>query len=170
MAVIGVDDRDDLAPLLGVPGGLERDVDGLGATRAVHGVLQPPAAGRRQPLGQRGAGERREVMVADVEALGAAVQHLDQLGVAMPEIVGAAVEMHVDQPAAIHIEEQVALAAVDHQIDAHVLPGLGLARVPEGLRLLDEFLLLGAGHLRRSLAAETGTAGRRRNAHAKWPR
>src|SRR4051812_11382887 len=49
----------------------------------------------------------------------------------MAEVVRAAVEMQVDQPAAGHVPEDVALAAVDHQVDAGVLPELRLVRVPE---------------------------------------
>jgi hypothetical protein len=46
----------------------------------------------------------------------------DQLRVAVAEVVRAAVEVQVDQPPARHVPEQVALAAVDHEVDAGVLP------------------------------------------------
>src|SRR4051812_7609598 len=49
----------------------------------------------------------------------------------MAEIVRAAVQVQVDQPAACHVPEHVAFAAVDHQVDAGVLPELRLVRVPE---------------------------------------
>ena len=48
------------------------------------------------------------------------VRRCDQLGIAVAEVVGAAVEVHVDQPLAGHVAEEVALAAVDHEIDAGV--------------------------------------------------
>ena len=40
VAVIGLDDRDDLAALRRVPGGLDRDVDGLAAAAAVDDLGQ----------------------------------------------------------------------------------------------------------------------------------
>src|SRR5690348_4546346 len=71
---------------------------------------------------------------------------------AMADVVGAAIEVNVDQAAAVHVIEEVVLPPVDHQVDADILPELGLARVPEVLGLLDELLLggalLGLGHRR----------------------
>ncbi len=84
-------------------------------------------------------------MVAHVEAARAGVQHLDQLGIAVPEVIGAAVEMNVDQTLAVHVVEAIALAAVDDQVDPRLLPELGLVRIPEGLRGL-EHLKLGFTH------------------------
>src|SRR5215208_5460704 len=65
----------------------------------------------------------------------------DQLGVAVTEVVRAAVEVQVDQPPARHVPEAVALAAVDHEIDAGVLPELRLVRVPELLGAAEEIRL-----------------------------
>jgi len=147
MAVIGIDNRDDLALLGGVAGAFDGEVDRLGAARRVHRVLHAAAADLGQLLGERRAAERREMVVAHVEAGGAAVQDLDQLRMAVADIVGAAVQVHVDQATAVHVIEQVAFAAVDDEIDILVLPELGLVRVPELLRFLDELLLGRTLHL-----------------------
>src|SRR6187200_3013989 len=116
MAVVALEYGDDLAPLAGVPGGLDRDVDGLAATRAVDDPTYVGGAGLDQRLGQRRAGQRREVVVADVESLHRLLEGGDQLRVAMAQVVGAAVQVQVDQPAAGHVPEEVALAAVDHEV------------------------------------------------------
>ncbi len=140
VAVIGVDDGHDLALLRRVARAFDREVDRLGAARRVHRVLHAAAADLGQLLSQRRAPQSREMVVAHVEPRGAAVQHLDQLGMAMADIVGAAVQVHVDQAATVHVEEQVAFAPVNDEIDLLVLPELGLVRIPELLRFLDEFL------------------------------
>ena len=57
-------------------------------------------------------------MVADVERAHARRDGLDQLRVAVAEVVGAAVQVHVDQPQARHVPDEVALAPVDDQVDA----------------------------------------------------
>ena len=88
------------------------------------------------------------MVIADVEVLGPALQNLDQLRIAVAQIVDAAVEMDVDQALSVHVVEEVAFAAVDDQIDPHVLPGLGFAGIPPGLRLVENRLLCGAPHLR----------------------
>ena len=51
-------------------------------------------------------------------------------GLRWPEVVGAAVEVDVDQALALDVVDEVALAPVDDQRDAGVDPELGLARVP----------------------------------------
>ena len=98
VAVVGLDDRDDLAPLGGVPRALERDVDRLAAAGS-EGHLGD-RRGRRvdQSLRQRRAGHRGEVVVAHVEVLHAVDERGHDLGIAVPEVVGAAVEVHVDEP------------------------------------------------------------------------
>ena len=109
VAVVALQDRDDLAPLTGVAGGLDRDVGGLAAARAVHHPAHVRRARLHQRLGERGAGEGGEVMVADVEPLHRLLEGGDQLGVAVAEVVGAAVQMQVDQPPPCHVPEEVAL-------------------------------------------------------------
>jgi hypothetical protein len=49
--------------------------------------------------------------------------------------------VHIDQPGPAHIVEEVTLAPVDDQIDAHLLPEPGLVGVPVGDRFFDHFLL-----------------------------
>ena len=141
MAVVALADRDDLAALARVARGLDRDVGRLAAARPVDHPPHVRRAGGHERLGERGAGERREVVVADVEAAHRLLEHGDQLGIAMAEVVRAAVEVQVDQPPARHVPEQVALAAVDHEVDAGVLPEPRLVRVPELLRAAEEVRL-----------------------------
>jgi hypothetical protein len=74
--------------------------------------------------------------LADVEMRHAFRDRLHHFRIAVAQAVGAAVEMHVDQAPAAHIPQEVALPAVDDQVDAGVGPELGLVRVPERLRLL----------------------------------
>ena len=81
-------------------------------------------------LGKLRAHERREVVVADVEMLHPFAHRGDHFGIAMSESVGAAVDVNVDQAAAIHVIEVVALAAVDDEIDAGALPLQRLAGIP----------------------------------------
>src|SRR5215210_3479056 len=80
-------------------------------------------------------------MVADVEAAHRLLEDGDQLRIAMAEVVRPAVEVQVDQPTAGHVPEQVALAAIDDEVDARVLPEPGLVRVPELLGAAEEIRL-----------------------------
>ena len=139
--VVGLDDRHDLAPLRRVARGLDRELHRLRPARPVDGVLETGGRALRQRLRERGARERGKVVVAHVEALRAGVQHLDELRIAVPEVVGAAVQVDVDEAAPVHVVEAVALAPVDHQVDARVLPELRLVRVPPGLRRFEELEL-----------------------------
>ena len=140
VAVVRLDERDDLAALLGVARRLDRDVDCLAACCAVDHALHVGGAGLDQRLGERGARQGRKVMVAHVEVLHGLFERRDQLGVAMAEVVRTAVEMHVDQPSAGHVPEVVALAAIDHEVDASVLPEVGLVGIPERTRALQHVL------------------------------
>jgi hypothetical protein len=81
------------------------------------------------------------VVVADVEAAHGLLEHGDQLGIAVAEVVRPAVEVQVDQAPAAHVPEEVALAAVDDEVDARVLPEAGLVRVPELLGPAEEVRL-----------------------------
>lgn len=134
VAVIGLDDRDDLAALGGVAGTLERDVDGLATAGAEGHLADRRRRGLDESLRQRGAGDRREVVIADVEVRHAVDECLHHFGIAVAQVVGAAVQVHVDEPATAHVPEEVALPAVDDQIDPGVGPELRLVRVPERLR------------------------------------
>ena len=135
VAVVGLHDRDDPAAPGRVPGGLERDVDRLAAAAAVDDLGQPLGSRLDQRLGQRRAGERREVVVADVEVRHRAGDRGRDLRVAVAEVVGAAVEVDVEQPLARHVVDEVVLAPVDDQRDAALDPEVGLAGVPVLARL-----------------------------------
>lgn len=133
---------------------LQRDVDRLPAAAAVHDLGQARRCRADQRFGQGGAGQRREVVVADVEALHGGGHRGGHLGVAVTQVVRAAVEVHVDEALALDVIDEVALPAVDDQRDARVDPELGLVRVPELLGLRQHVLLgsegdqfLGHGHL-----------------------
>ena len=141
VAVVALQDRDDLAPLARVARGLDRDVDRLAAAGAVDHAAHVRRARLDERLGQRRARQRREMVVADVEPLHRLLERGDQLRVAVAEVVRAAVEVQVDQAAAGHVPEEVALAPVDHEIDAGVLPEVGLVRVPELPRAVEEVVL-----------------------------
>jgi len=93
---------------------------------------------------------------------------VDHLGVAVAQVVGAAVEVHVDQALALDVVDEIALPAVDDQRHAGIDPELGLVRVPELLGLRQHLLFggegdqfLGHGHLqwRRKPWAPFGSYG-----------
>ncbi len=138
VAVVGLDDRHDLAALGRVPRRLDGDVDGLAAAAAVHDLGEPGRCGGDERLGQRGARAGREVMVADVERPHADGEGLDQLGVAVTEAEGAAVQVDVDQPGAGHVPDEVAFPPVDDEVDARLGPEIGLPRVPELAGLIQD--------------------------------
>src|SRR5260370_13837083 len=82
------------------------------------------------------------MVVADVERPHARRNGLDELRIAVPEVVGSAIEMDVDQPDARHVPDEVALPAIDDQVDPCLRPEIGLAGIPELSRLI-EVLSLG---------------------------
>jgi hypothetical protein len=83
------------------------------------------------------------VVVADVEALHGRGHGGGHLRVAVPQVVGAAVEVDVDEALALDVVDEVALAAVDDQRNPGVDPELGLVRVPELLGFRQHVLLRG---------------------------
>ncbi len=136
VAVVGLDDRDDLSPLGGMPRRLQGDIDRLAAAAAVDHLGQIRRRRGDECLRECRPRAGREVVVADVEGPHAGRDGLDKLGVPVPEVVGAAVEVHVDEPQARHVPDEVALPAVDDEVDAGLGPEVGLPRIPElaGLR------------------------------------
>ena len=124
MAVVGLDDRDDLALLGRVPGGLERDVDRLAPTAAVDDLADVGRCGLDERLGERRTGEGREVMVPDVEVLHGSCHRLHDLGIAMPEVVGPSVQVDVDEPLARDVVDEVVLPPVDDERHPGVDPEL----------------------------------------------
>jgi hypothetical protein len=172
MPVVRLGDRDHPPPSGGVPGRLERDVDRLAAPAAVHHLGDAVRRGGDQRLGQRGAGDRGEVVVADVEVGHGLRQRGDDLRVAVPEVVRAAVEVHVDEALAADVVDQVPLAPPDHERYAGLRPEPRLARVPEPLGLRQQLFLgretdefPGHGHL--SLIRSTKTLPLQ-PFHVKW--
>ena len=138
VAVVPLEDGDDPAPPAGVARRLDRNVGRLAAARAVDHPAHVRRARLDQGLRQRRPRQRGKVMVADVEALHRLLERRDQLRVAVPQVVGAAVQVQVDESPAGHVPEEVALAPVDDEVDAGVLPEVGLVRVPELPRPLEE--------------------------------
>jgi hypothetical protein len=116
-----------------VKGGLDGNIDRLAAAAAIHDIAHVFGTGFHQRFRQRRPRQRREMVVADVEHLGAALQRFHQLRIAMAEVKCAAVEVEIDQPLAREVIDEITLAAADHEIDAEILPGLGLTGIPMGL-------------------------------------
>jgi hypothetical protein len=86
MAVIAFLDRDDLATLRGAPCRLDGDVDGFAAAAGEDAVLQISGSQARQRFTELGAGEAREVMVANVERLERTVQRRQDLRLRCPRL------------------------------------------------------------------------------------
>ena len=70
------------------------------------------------------------MVIADVEVLHGHRERLHNLGIAVAEVVGASVEVQVDQALARHIPEVVLLATVDDEGHPGVDPELRLAGIP----------------------------------------
>jgi hypothetical protein len=81
------------------------------------------------------------VVIADVEVLHAVDERLHHLRITVAQVVRAAVEVHVDQPAAVDVPQEVAVAATDDEVDPGVGPELGLAGVPVFLGQLEDLRL-----------------------------
>ena len=131
VAVIGANDRDDLSLLRGVPRRLDCDVDRLGTASTIDGVLQISWAAFRERFGECRSRQRRKMVIAHVEPLGSGGHDSNEFRIAMAQIVSSAIEMYVDQSPAVHVVKEIALASINHEVDAHILPRLGLPRVPE---------------------------------------
>ena len=84
-----------------------------------------------QHLGQRSARQSWKMVVSHVKPFGACLQHFDQFGVAMSKIIGAAIQVQIDQTTAIHVKQVIAFTPVNHQIDAHVYPVLCFTWIPK---------------------------------------
>ena len=145
VAVVGVLNGDDLVALSGVASGLEGDVDGFTAAAGEYRVLEVARGAGGKSLGELGALEGGEVVITDVKVIKALLDSLDDLGVAVAKVVGTAVEVDIDEPVAVHVVEEVSLTAIDYEVDAEVLPGRGLTRVPVALAALEK-LGLGVRH------------------------
>ena len=138
VTVIGLDDRDDLAALGRMACALECDVDGLAAARSERDLGDGLRRRLHQLLGQRGTCHRREVMVTDVEVLHALGESLHDFRVAVTQVVGPPVEVHVDEPTPAHVPQEVTFPPVDDEIDAGIGPELGLVGIPELFRAFQD--------------------------------
>jgi hypothetical protein len=140
MAVISLDDRDDLLALGRVSRRLQRNLDSLGAAGAEDRVFHV-RRGLNQLLGKSRTRNGREPVVAHVKIIEAGLQHLHQLGMAVPEIVGSAVKVQIDQAFARHVVKEIAFPPVDDHRRSGFRPEIDLARVPELGRFPEELLL-----------------------------
>ena len=86
-------------------------------------------------------------MVTDIVGIQGLFQHRDQLGIAMAEIVGAAIDVAVDQAAAGNVVNVITFAFPDHEIDAAVAPELGFAGVPISRGVGDDLFFGGILHI-----------------------
>ncbi len=95
---------------------LDGNVDGLPTPTGEDRVVR---TGRDadHSFGQRGTLRAREVVIADVEGFQRCGQRSDHIGVAVPQVVDPTVEVDVDEFAAVHVPDVVALPAADHQVD-----------------------------------------------------
>ena len=159
--VVRLHDRHDLALLHGVPGRLERDVDRLATAGTVNHLRETSRGRRDERFGERGAGKRREVVIADIEVLHRHRDGLDDLWIAVAEVVRAAIEVSVDKTLARHVVDEVFLAPIDDERHAGVDPELGLARIPVLLGLLEH---LGLRCEREQSVIEGGWGVRERGA------
>ncbi len=94
------------------------------------------------------------MMVAHVEMVHAIAHRRDDFRVAVAKAVGSPVDVDVDQAPAVHVVEVIALAPVDHQVDAGALPFQRLARIP----ILDgagNEIVLGFAHRRGPVSIGT---------------
>ena len=80
------------------------------------------AAGSVCPqVGTLGIGE---MMVAHVRVLQGILQYREQVGVPVPQVVGAAVEVKIHQLAPVQVPESIAFATSDDQVDAQRFKGV----------------------------------------------
>ena len=63
-------------------------------------------------------------MVPDVELLEPLPQRREHLGVAVPQVVGATVQVQIEELVAVDVPDAVALAPSDHEGDVRSQPGL----------------------------------------------
>jgi len=123
LAVVAALDRDDAAPLGGTPRGLQRHLHRLAPAGREDGVGEVSGRDGRQSRGQLGARAARKVVVSDVQLVQGGAQRVAHLGVPMAEVEDAAVQVEVEQLAAVEVPDPIALAAPDHEVDAEATQG-----------------------------------------------
>ena len=145
--------------------GLDGDVDRLAAARRVDDVLEVARHRAHERLGQLGARDAREVVVADVERPSRLAERGHDLRVAVAQVEDAAVQVEVEQLAALEVPDAVALAAADHEVDAERAEGphpirTDVARRQARARAASRRSSLLLEHLRRLHARELDHHGR----------
>ena len=77
-------------------------------------------------------------MVAHVEMIKCCFECFHQFRMTMAKIIGATIQVQIDQPVARHVIKEVTLTFVDDQINAGFLPEHRLLGVPETDRFVDD--------------------------------
>ena len=82
------------------------------------------------------------MVVSDVDSVERVFQRVDNLGIAMPQIERAAVQVHVDEGFSVDVLEHVSLAFSDDERDSFVDPEIGLVGIPVLPRCVENFRLI----------------------------
>ncbi len=80
-------------------------------------------------------------MIAHIKMIERIFECINKLGIAVAQIISAAIQMQINQPPAIHIINEIALAFVDDQINASLGPEFGFLGIPIFDRFLDHLRL-----------------------------
>ena len=83
------------------------------------------------------------MVVADVKRRGGGDHRLHDIGVAVAEVERAAVQVQVDQLAAVEIPQPIALPAADHELGSERIPHIDPVRGDVPARQLEYAFLLG---------------------------
>ena len=70
-------------------------------------------------------------MITHIKPFAAGFKNFDQFRMPVAKIVGATIEVQVNQALAIHVIKVITFAPVNDKVDPHILPVLGFARIPE---------------------------------------
>ena len=72
------------------------------------------------------------MVISHIKAFAASLERLYEFWISVAQVVGTTVQMQINQTMTVHVVKVIPFTSIDHEIDPHVLPVLGLARVPEG--------------------------------------
>jgi hypothetical protein len=70
------------------------------------------------------------MMISHVKVVEGFFQFRDDLGIAMAQVIGSAVEVEIDQPVATHVIEMIALTTANHEVHSASGPGVYFVRIP----------------------------------------
>ncbi len=129
VAVVGALDGDDLAAPGGESRTLDREVNDLAAAGAENDFARPGGE-LDETFGERRAPGGGKVVVADIHVVERVHQRGDDLGVAVAQVEGSAVEVNVENGMPVDIGEDVPLSFPDDEGDFLVYPELSLVGVP----------------------------------------